>query len=255
MATMKEYVDEVALRLARYSVVLALDDPTLVTFVSRARRRVQASLLGREPEHFGSVLRESGLTARPELTVQHPMLGYPITVWQVALPTSFLEPVAVYLEYTDDGRTIRDEARRVDHRELHIVQRHSWNYPSPISPVYCVERAPGALNPRGLVSGIDTDAGTLAGVTTEWWYTQALDELELFPNAPLPTSDLDPRVPWVFEELVVYETMLDAVQKLHAGEAQQGLQAELELVTQLIGDNYVQALERSGRGLPSRENI
>lgn len=278
MLNARQYIDEVKLRLSRHNVTLELDDPTICTFVNRARREVQYSTLGLLPECYGKIVQLSALVQDSSLSQTNTTHNRPTTVYRVSLPLDFIEPTVVMLRYTltgviaslgrtFNGETYDYEARRVDKRELFGVQMQSWNQPSIIAPVYVVEKklvdlAAGALaNPILYLGGLDIDnATTLVDVAdrvvVEVWYTAALPDLELVPSlAPGAPPDQELALPMEFEELVVYNAMIDCLQKIGAQSAIPSVKAELELLQSLVEDTYSTVKLQAGPLLPSKEAI
>ncbi len=259
--TIKEYADEVRLRLERQSVALALDEPTVALLVNRARRDVQNACLSSHPERFGRVQVVDGAAfiPRAEMSVTNPASSRLINVYELPLPQDFIDPVVAILQYIHAGVTYRWEARRADKRELHAVLMQSWNLPTITQPIYVVEREPNDPTPKAFVAGLETGGGTLfsdaafTDVKFEFWYTAALNHLELFPNPPSTVSDDESRIPWQFEELVIWTAMTDALQKIEAPKALASVRAEIESLRDLLKVDYVEDKLKAGRLLPSRE--
>lgn len=243
--TAKEYVDEVKLRLQRLSVVLSMDDGTVLTFVNRARREIQQSYSGMYPEFNGriAVITPSGAYA--------PGLANGLSVYKAQLPVNCTEVTVVI---TTNG-AYRHEARRVDFRELYGVQMQSWNPPRVWSPVYAVRFDPVESNathdgPELYVCGI------APGSPLEVWYTAVVDFLELFPDddASNPPDDED-FIPWHFQELVILNAMLDCMQKIDAGNMNESIKAETAMLEQIVQDVYKTSRMKQGSLLPSKQSI
>src|SRR5574343_176845 len=183
MLTVKQYVDEIKLRLRRFDVVLSLDDATIQTLLNRARREVQATTLGLMEYRYGRILvmpitivaagtNPPGYNLNPNInasgvseqittiTALNRASFNPVTIWQTYLPADFIDATGVIMHYllpnsTSPTVTWNFAMRRVDKRELFTVQSHSWNPPTIVSPTYAIEKNSTDSTVRMYFAGVD----------------------------------------------------------------------------------------------------
>jgi hypothetical protein len=245
----KEYVDEVKLRLQRHSVVLELDDGTVLTFINRARQEIQMTYGGLYPEFNGRV------------GVISPVGGYAPAGYDVSVGGRLVYKAQLPLNCTDvkclitKNGDFRHEARRVDFREYYGVQSQSWNPPRTWSPIYAVRL--DSVQSNATYAGPELYiCGIAAGSLLEVWYTAIVDFLELFPNDdPNNPADEDDFIPWQFQELVIYNAMLDCMQKIDAANMNESMKAEQKILEQVVQDLYKTTKMKGGSMLPSRQAI
>lgn len=275
--TIRESVDEVKLIFSRHSITLEADDPTIQTFVNKARRKTQLTLLGLYPECFGKILELDGWTLDANLVKINQTSGNPVDIYRIVLPLDFIDATVVILRYTLDGEideigrtftgeTYDYECRRVDKHELYGVQSQSWNAPTYIAPVYALEKKlvdlsnPVLANSILYIGGINVGASdTLIDLAerlvVEVWYTAALPDLEVVPSlAPGTTADQELAIPMEFETLVIYEAAVDLMQKMSLSAAAPSVMQEIATLQAVIQDIYSTSKLQAGLLLPSKES-
>ncbi len=243
--TGRDYIDELILRLARHDVSTDMNTPSLLTFINRARQRVQKATMPLYPERYGKIFRFSvggPIGSNGFLTLQ--------------LPIDFLDVFVILLEWRASSNvTYRTEARRTDAREISNVVEHSWNGPSEWTPVYTIQRPINSSPPfvtdyyyNCLISlGANGQAflDNVTNVVAEIVYTSALDDLEL--------DDDDETIPVDVEELVIYYAMLLSLQRSQEEIAVQSVQAEINMLMELFKTTYDVGKAKETVLLPSKE--
>lgn len=237
--TGQDYTDELVLRLSRVDVSIDMNTPTLLTYINRARQRVQKITMPLYPERYGKISRvatSGGIDSNGFLITQ--------------LPVDFIDAYVVICEWQSDNVTYRAEARYTDAREIANVAIHSWNLPSEWTPSYTISRlidtTPYAyrcqmsLGPNG-----QAFLDRVSDVIIEVAYTSALEDLEL--------SDVERTIPVNVEELVIYYAMLLSLQRSQEEVAIQSVQAELDLLMKLFRTTYDVEKAKEIVLLPSKE--
>jgi hypothetical protein len=183
-----------------------------------------------------------------------------VEMYKAPLPLDVIEPFVVVLEWRDltSGVTYRSEARKMIKKEMFSTQMHSFNMPSKDNPVYAMERQLDATPQYWMyISGLSwlDSTGTKVDLFTtssyvvvELWYTSALDDLELFDG----NNDIDVSTPPDMEELVIYYAMLYAMQETNAIQEMPSVNAEIQMMWNLLKQNYMIAEADSNRWLPSK---
>lgn len=267
MYTAQQLIDEVKLRLARLNVSLELDDQTILTFINDARRQVQADTLGLREWAYTKWVLLPIPTATPNQALQpipNPILGFTLNWYTVPLPADFIREVIVLLRYTWNNVLYRSEARYAAGLELTNVSIHSWNMPTPVRPVYTIERAPlltgviPVLHIAGLESAATNPPGQVVdpNATLELIYVAHVPLIEDVPGGAIGTPpDLDVNMPPDYFELVIwYAVYYSLVRMMARHDVIAVALKHIELIKQLI---FVTAEEEKAVDvfIPSREPI
>jgi hypothetical protein len=257
--TIKQYVDEVMLRLRRYDVSLEIDIQTATLFVDRARREVQMSTVGLYPERYSGIVTPTGIAEDAAQSVTNRSTGQPIKLYKGFVPRDIIEPKIVVVLYGSGATESAYEARRVDKRELYNVMRHSWVRPTPITPVYAIEATSSEFsvnetrNSKNLIYIAGPPSITF---NTRIFTTLALDFHDYLPdyeNGTLSSVE-DMETSWMFTEMVITHALVDCLQKIEAPAALASVKAEQQFYAQMVKEMYSMNTTQSQR-LPSNEPI
>lgn len=243
--TGQQYVDEVKLRLARYKVIKALNDPLILSFVNDARREVQRDTKDMYPERFARIYRNT--LTQSEDTVSRTEHGYinslTQNVYMFDLPADFMNWKAAYLMWVDEnGVTKRRILRNSSKKELFTTASHSWSGATMWSPMFAIDRQINRTGVAGstypwvmYVTGLNKVGGTTlfdeaTNVRAEIWYVAAIDWLEVADDDTQLQDDL--------EELVIYYAMLGALEFYHDVKAYNSVLQEYNGMQQQVYLNY-----------------
>jgi hypothetical protein len=254
---MQSYQDEVALRLSRYEVSLELDAGTLEMMVNRARRDVQLATLQMFPERYAAILNldlVSGNASNEVLEYRNtvPRFGTSVTntVWKMQLPDDFIQVHAVHVNTVSGEAPAYWEAREVNKTELFGAMRNQNQMPTTFDPIYCIEKDPANSRYEIYVSQ-GTSQVTPSQVRI--WYQKALKYLQLVNASGQP--DQETNMSYEYEEMVVLNTMLQALKKTNFLVAKQAIQGDAENLLTEIEANYNSTVDKRGLLLPSRSGL
>lgn len=256
--TMKQYMDEVANRLSRYTVQLELDPGTIEMLVNAARRNVQMATLQMFPERYSAQISldlVSGNTSTlmsdytTTIALRSPV-SYTSNVYKMELPDDFIsmEVVLVYGSFGEEGPSGLWEARAASKRELWSALQNMNTRPTLTNPIYCVEKLPSSARHIIYVSNGDT-ALDVPDVTI--WYLKALKYLQEYNDLGL--DDTEQNISYEFDEMVVYQAMLMALSETAFSQAKDIIGADLERLVIAMERNYSSNINRQSLYLPSRE--
>jgi hypothetical protein len=267
----KDYVDEVKLRLSRHDVALDLDEPTVLMYVNEARQAVQRSTMNFYPSNYGKRFNMTAGAGGANWTLGRSVgfsaRGATITVesYKATLPTDVIDLVSVQTQHTiqvqvtnpnpppatiTQAQTRTYEARRVDFREMFNVMQHSFNRPTPQTPIYAIETNTVTGDKVLHLSVGQGKAQNGAGTGVVIWYVAALAPLDLTPN---PTIEM--YIPWQFQEMVVMGAMVSCLQRIQANDHLPSVKAELQAYESLKADLYTTSKQRATAWLPSGEAV
>lgn len=254
---MQSYQDEVALRLSRYQVSLELDAGTLEMMVNRARRDVQLATLQMFPERYAAILNldlVSGNTAvaMPEYTNTVPRFGASVvnTVWRIQLPDDFVQIHAVLVNSPSGEGDAYWEAREVNKTELFGAMRNQNQMPTTNDPIYCIEKDPANSRHHIYVS---KGSSSVTPAQVKIWYQKALKYLQLVGIGGLPDQEIN--MSYEYEEMVVLNTMLQALKKTSFLSAKQAIQSDMEALLSGVSANYNATVDKRGLLLPSKSGL
>lgn len=249
--TAQQYIDDVKLRLSRYDAALSLDDATLEMLVNRSRLDVQMATLQMFPERYAREYTLAGVPVQvPEynVTVTDSNGSSTKTVWRLALPNDLVHDVVVF--YNDAISGTRHMCRKLNKRELYPIMKSGSTTPVPFSPIYCVE--------RDVTTGsnwIFLSIGSTPIQPNEFviWYLARLPYIQSFNAAQ--TADLEIRIGYDVQELVVKTTLLKALELLELNSGTQDIAMEIELQIAALESAYQMNIIRTDILLPSRETV
>jgi len=123
--------------------------------------------------------------------------------------------------------------------------------------MYYIEKSPA--NPYYVI-GVSNGDNTVKPEEIEVWYNKALKYLQSYnPALPQGADMSDPEVvmSYEFEELVIYQAMLDCLRKMNFADetVQRMIGADMEQVISMYAENYNTAVDRSYLLLPSNEGL
>lgn len=255
--TMQSYQDEVALRLSRYQVSLELDAGTLEMMVNRARRDVQLATLQMFPERYAAIINlnlVSGNTATqvPEYTNTVPRFGASVvnTVWRIQLPDDYVQIHSVLVDTPNGETPAYWEAREVNKTELYGAMRNQNQMPTSTDPIYCIEKDPDNARHHIYVS---KGASAVSPSQVRIWYQKALKYLQLVGAGGQPDQEVN--MSYEYEEMVVLQTMLQALKKTNFLVAKQVIQSDMESLLTEVESNYNATVDKRGLLLPSRAGL
>lgn len=224
--TAKQYIDEVKLRLPRTLVEQYLNDARLLTLLNRARQRAQQATIGVYPERYGKVelipLAESSLDVT--LSIDDTIHGTSeLNAYSFPLPATLIKCIHLNLHFELDGVTYRRECRNATKQELYGVVTHNWNKPTTVSPLYVIEKKISDESAGrgtgdwcyilGLQYGNSQTLFDVAeNIKVELWYTSALNDLTFAATSQGKAVDEDTVLPPSNEEMVIYTTIMYALQ-------------------------------------------
>ena len=170
------------------------------------------------------------------------------------MPADYIQESAVNIKETGGGWWA---ARKVTKQELYQGPRNSWVIPTKREPMYYIEKNPANAN---YVIGVSNGDNIIKPEEVEVWYNRALKYLQSY-NAALPAGNdmSDPEVvmSYEFEELVIYQAMLDCLKKMNFADetVQQMIGTEMEQVVGSYAENFNTNVDRSYLLLPSNEGL
>lgn len=265
--TAQQYLDELKLRLNRMEVAVSGNDQLLMNYINRARRQVQGMTLDLFPERYAKIAR----FALPNVvdansTILNSYAQEPINAYRLLLPDDLIDTFEVLIEWIDlvTGVTYRQQCRRLTKQEYWNVQMSAWSVPTIDRPTYTIEEtiAPvkslllsGLNYMNGLVNTTLWDVATPAGVMVELWYTAIVPDIEYWDNQLLPQTDTEMSIPPDVDELITYYAMQYFLQNTTKVYAQQSVQAEIDLLFQMIRVNYETKQLKGAELLPSKEPL
>ncbi len=238
---MHQYIDEVMARMSRYDVQIELDPLKLEMLINRARMDVQAATMPIFRERYG---RTAIIGSSPVLVPTYSQGT--IATYQANLPADLIQEEVVLVKYNSNNWA----ARPVNKREFYGVVRNSWSYPTPQAPVYMVEKDPAnALSTIYVSKGSDS---VIANDITVW-YLAALPYLQSYPVSGIP--DVERKMGWQWEELVVLCTMVKAYEMLQFMQMRDLISNDVQAMVSLMEEQYKTTVDRSKLLLPTRESV
>lgn len=238
---MHQYIDEVMARMSRYDVQIELDPLKLEMLINRARMDVQAATMPIFRERYG---RTAIIGSSPVLVPTYSQGT--IATYQANLPADLIQEEVVLVKYNSNNWA----ARPVNKREFYGVVRNSWSYPTPQAPVYMVEKDPAnALSTIYVSKGSDS---VIANDITVW-YLAALPYLQSYPVSGTP--DVERKMGWQWEELVVLCTMVKAYEMLQFMQMRDLISNDIQAMVSLMEEQYKTTVDRSKLLLPTRESV
>ena len=253
--TVKEYIDEIKLRLNRLGVTKSLNDALILSYLNKARRDVQIATMSIMPERYGrrDVIQLSlGNNTFPDPdTMQHlyhPTM--PIDVYRFRIPADYIEIVSLVLSGYELGRR---EARKLVKPELHNIKTHGFNLPVWDRPIYVHEfkqqdyfanvdnwcYIAGVRKGQSLIFDIDL-------IAVEIWAIVALADFDMkTEQEPVLSPDL--------EEYAIKQAMLYCTHDVEHVALYQSLKAQTEQYGETIMQNYTMMIDEPIQQLPSEE--
>lgn len=255
--TMQSYQDEVALRLSRYQVSLELDAGTLEMMINRARRDVQLATLQMFPERYAAIIDLDLVSGNAAVEVQEyrntvPRFGTSVTnsVWRMQLPDDYIQIHSVLVQTVSGENAGFWEAREVNKAELYGAMRNQNQMPTSFDPIYCIEKDPANARYDIYVS---KGANAVSPSQVTIWYQKALKYLQLVGAGGTPDAEVN--MSYEYEEMVVLNTMLQALKKTNFLVAKQVIQGDVENLLTEIETNYNATVDKRGLLLPSRMGL
>lgn len=237
----QQYTDEVTSRMSRYEVQAELDPLVLEMLINRARRDVQMATMPIFRERYG---RRAILSTSPSLVTNY---SYGTNqVYQVSLPADFIEDEIVLLKTDSNDWGVR----KLDKRELFDVVKNSWMQPKPQSPVYVIEKDPASST---FVMYISKGSDVISANDVTLWYVAGLPYLESYPVSGSP--DVERKIGYQWEELVVLCTMMKAYELLQFPQMRDLITADIQTMISFMEEQYKTSVDRSKLLLPTRESL
>lgn len=252
--TMEQYVSEVVTRLPRYDVAQSLDPGMLEMLVNRARHDVQMATLQMFPERYSrdfviSSAPAEVTTLRTAYSRLNATTGNIVTtlntVYEASLPGDYIDVVAVRV---DNGAGVLYAARRVDKRELYTTMSKGFTVPTTTAPIFYIEKSPAEAAYR---IGVSKGASAVTAGQVEIWYLAKLPYMKLTSPGP----ELEVRIGYDLQELVVMVSCLKAVETVGNGMAIQMLQSDVEDCVRSLESAYEGSVDRSQLLTQARESV
>ena len=122
--------------------------------------------------------------------------------------------------------------------------------PTTNDPIYCIEKDPA--NSRYDIY-VSNGTGTVDPANVRIWYQKALKYLQLVGVGNLPDQEVN--MSYEYEEMVVLQTMLQALKKTNFLAAKQVIQSDMESLLMEVETNYNATVDKRGLLLPSRAGL
>ena len=255
--TATEYIDEVILRLHRHGIATNISYPMVLTYINKARRKVQAFASNLMPERYADIIRIDYDPIHDEQQIDGTLVRrFPIQ------PDNLVEIEVAILDYIPDnlGQRRRQECRRVNIREFHSVRRHYWNRPSLSRPIYTLLRDNQHPIERQTIRDyihLDWGPSDMSVLTNnpvlEVWYIKAIDDIEDLNEEE--ENDIDANTPPDMRELVILYAMIYCCENMNIVLNTATIEAEIRQISEMIKQNYVIEEQRNTVELPSKEGI
>jgi hypothetical protein len=253
--TAQNYIDEVKLRIDRNSVAMDLSDPMILSYVNRAREEVQRMSLPLYPERYGKI-QDITLTDTedPYFKIEGSYSGIDIGLIQADLPNDTIDVHMVFLRYILDGVTYRNEARKMEKKEVYQSNMGAWSSGTASEPLYSVDKTGNTY--RLILAGLKNKVSLFTeatGITAEVWYTAALPSIENSTVADLTLADIEVSIPVELEEAVVLNAILLCLENINAEVAKEVVNQEIIYMNKTINNRYQTKLAQESQLLPSKE--
>lgn len=258
--TVKNFIDEIKLRLSRIVSGIEVNDYELVDMINNHRLAVQRATIPYLYNRYGDIINipfNAG-TLDTDMINQNYVAGINYVVYQYNLPDNFIQPINLIFQHRiNDNETIRREARQISEREIYTVLLHDWIQPSYDNPVYATKQysvtiAPELPGSNKLIVGFTYDSNL--GDPTTWlggwqlWYVRALDMLDY-------DNDLEFTLSPDLEQLVILEVIKNILQDISPTTDLSMIRRDIQMAYQNLQQNYyieeamkVQLLESTKTG-------
>lgn len=286
---MREYIDELFMRLSRYNVAFELDESIAQQLINDARQKVQMSSLYVYPEKYSAITTldlvpdQQVFNEEADLITTMPRNYLGVLAieenqwWRLWLPNDFIEVFSVWIKH--DKLTVQNapseywinpnsqwfEARRVTAREIFQSTTNVITRPRPFLPSYSIqqgawdiERQSGSFSKKYRYLIMISIGLPLA----DWqpnsedvmiYYVRALPYLQLFNREGLP--DVDYAIPFELQEFVIMQASIMAMMRNNAFQQAQLLSVEMEHEIAYLEEQYNLLIDKQQFTLPSREGI
>lgn len=259
--TIKEYIDEIKIRLSRIGITRDLDDMTLATYVNRARQQVQRFVMPITPDRYGKrkTFTIDGTTS--EDNDYKVSIGYSnktVDYWRFPLPDDYIDAEVCILEWEIDEVIYRSEARQATKFELFNNSVNAFNVPSNHRPVYTTENLLAHSNlgypltwsgKHFYISpGNITDLIAKAtNIKVELWYKHSIYDLDYWLN------DNDQVTPYYLDELVINFACQLCLRNISDERSIDSVEAESGILKKMIQELYTVQTDVAEQFMPSKE--
>lgn len=255
--TIKEYIDEVKIRLTRIGVARDIDDIFLATYINRARQQAQRFVMPITPDRYGKVRRYNLTGLANDIDQPTSYVGKDVQYWRLDLPDDFLDVHSCIVEWqlASNSTIYRAEARQATKFEMYNSAMNPYTSPMRIRPVYILENVlndPVVMNDPGktiLISAGDNDSLELDTnyIECQLWYVHSLYNLDYWLN------DNDQVTPYYLEELVINFAIQMALRNINDEKALDAVDAEVKALEKLVKELYIVKTDMVQQFMPSKE--
>lgn len=267
--TLRQYLDELKLRLMRYEVNTTFDDLYIASVVNNARQNVVLSVLDIYPNLFVTDVNFALGANAPRDNLYFQVVNYQgvtLDAIRVQMPPNFIKPIECWFVYQDqNGVTEWKQIRIVDKKEFYFAIRHAYNTTHPTTLLGHFEQliSDGRVYFTFAVPMAITTSGQFGNFVLRVFYHFLPDQLELFDDVAVgaqvvpnnTNSDLENVIPTFLEDLVIKESLVELLSNIDQVNALQRAKDELNISKQLIKFNKdIEYLRRKSL-LPSKKTI
>lgn len=266
---LREYIDELKLRMMRIEVAVNFDDLTLASAINSARKTILLQTLDIYPNLF---ISDAIFVFSPTENFD-PLYfnvvnyqGTTLNTYRFQMPSDFIKPVECWLTWKGvDGITEWKQIRIVGKKEFYSSIRHSFNttHDTTLLGHFDQQITDGLVYfTFSLPQTIANDSNNSDFMLTVF-YHYLPDDLELYTDiakgdlvVPGTTiADSETVLPTFLEDLVVKQAMVDLLSTIDQANAYQRAKDELNISMQIIKFNKKIEYLRKRSLLPSKKTI
>ena len=238
MRTMRQYLDELKIRLNRKDLADIFNDVQLNRIINRSRRLVQSATLDGYQYLYGKTAVYQNINSILQTDkVPHYIVrdGYVV----LSMPDDLLDVCTVEISYKRKNIERRTEARKVSQEEENRIAKSPWTSMYTISPTYYLRQSDNWQGYEMVVAGINPQSVNISNLKIYINYLYLIKELEYVALNLSDTSDeMETELPLQLQELVLLYSLLHCRIKFTPKEGLQQINEEIASYEELIGVSY-----------------
>lgn len=250
--TLRDYIDEITMRLSRLAIDRVIADTEIIGYINRARQYVFKQTYALMPERYTKL--KSISTGGTLATNKNGVNSY-----KFELPSDFVVDYVVWVQYLNDGRTYRPQARKAENQEFYSVGSHNWVKPSKYNPVYYIDSDQTFSNVYGKKAYINISLGdslfdtpTVNGSKIDVLYVAALNDLQLWSNTGATVQEQEITIPEEYDELIIINALMMCLREINVLQSNENVKLEYEFLTKMTKTLSEQMLLKYQVDIPSK---